>query len=502
VSRITCHIAPRAHSRRAGARRRAGTAAAGTAAAGTAAGTAAMPEASPPPVEKPPPARSGWSLRGIFRRARSEPDAGPSPPPGAPRLLVDAPKRVMLARLPSRYIVDDAGALSPKISGKNTFGLVRFTVHEAALEAAAKGRDYFCVVSVGAQSWATREARARAPGAAAALAFDAGSEFVLQREGASLVRVALFRQGALDGARRSRLEGWAEVDLAQFLQDAPAAVGAAPAGPRDFFGAAEAEEAGGARGAGGANGAQGAADADAGAAHTGDPIEGAAAAAAAAAGLTFEGEFPLVDPSDPARRVGSVRLSARASGLAALERRVWGELLSLADFAGDGALSPPELGALLRAFGSNLPEEELAALFGAADANGDGRVDVEELAALLVRGSNFHLIYDLFLYFFHVDYFFHVSFLISSFLPIVCCFIIIGYARAHLPPPSLPSRPARAVGAPPRRRLRGRGLLPRARAPLPRRRRGALARPRRCGGQPALRLPRARGRARAAAGRG
>ena len=62
----------------------------------------------------------------------------------------------------------------------------------------------------------------------------------------------------------------------------------------------------------------------------------------------------LVDPGDPTRTLGRVRVSVRATTPEALERRLWRELLALADLDGDGALSAEEFASLLEVGGAKI----------------------------------------------------------------------------------------------------------------------------------------------------
>jgi len=216
-------------------------------------------------------------------------------------------------------------------------GMVRFTVHEATLHSACKGRDYFCTVSIGKQALLSTDRRAVAA-SSATLAFDAGSEFVLQKGGASIARVAIFRRGRLDGALSNHLIAWCEVDLAAYFE-----------GPSS------------------------------------DNV--AAAAAATGEGPVIEGTFDLVDPENSTQVVGTVLLSGHASTLEDLEKQVWERLLLLADWDGNGALSESEFGVLMHAFGSDIAEPELSDLFKRADLDGQGSVDVTELARVLSFGD-------------------------------------------------------------------------------------------------------------------
>ena len=142
--------------------------------------------------------------------------------------------------------------------------------------------------------------------------------------------------------------------------------------------------------------------------------------------------LPLVDPGDAAAVRGRLRLTVRAATVEGMEQQLWRRLLPLADLDGDGRLTLAEFGGLLevrraaaglrqgcggggaatllrraatmphrpftsarrhpaalpcpasppaQAMGSDLSPEEAHELFAAADTNGDGVVDAQELAA-------------------------------------------------------------------------------------------------------------------------
>lgn len=230
-------------------------------------------------------------------------------------------------------------------------GLVKFTVHDITLTSAKKGYDYFCTVSIGRQTFLSRDARADAA-TNATLAVRAGAEFVLQKGGASIARVALFRRGRLEGALHNNLCGYCEVDLAS------------------YFGASTPNLQAGASGGNGSS------------------------SSIPNSSVVVDGVFDLEDAENDELTLGTVRLSGSASTLEDLERQVWERLLLLADWDGDGALSLSELSVLMAAFGSDATPEELEALFEYADKDKSGSVDVTELSELLslgdLDGSTFH----------------------------------------------------------------------------------------------------------------
>ena len=72
------------------------------------------------------------------------------------------------------------------------------------LNEAQKGSDYFTTVSIGKQALTSKDAIAPSS-EKATLKWDAGAAFVLQKEGASIARIAVFKQGKLEGAFKNYL---------------------------------------------------------------------------------------------------------------------------------------------------------------------------------------------------------------------------------------------------------------------------------------------------------
>lgn len=68
--------------------------------------------------------------------------------------------------------------------------------------------------------------------------------------------------------------------------------------------------------------------------------------------------YRLVDPSDPLRIKGTLRVSAGASNTTGLDERMWRCLVGLADRDSDGRVGVQELSGLLEACGSDLPHDE------------------------------------------------------------------------------------------------------------------------------------------------
>lgn len=274
-----------------------------------------------------------------------------------------APKKlnIKIARLQTKYFADGSTA---SVSVASTYGLIRFTVHDAELSSAKDKEKYFCVVSVGSQSLISKNASSR--GAAGAITWDASSNLILQRGGASIARVAVYRSGRLDGALHNTLQCWATVDLSSAFPPE----GEGSQHPRDASadGSAHGSTAGSEQIEAGASAA-----------------EGSGASLAPAAGLPAgTGHWvDLVDPAEPTNVRGRVRVSGAATSMEGLEAQLWRRLLPLADFDGTGALEESEFVALLKALGSDLTETEMQDLFAKADLDHDGSVDGDELAGLL-----------------------------------------------------------------------------------------------------------------------
>ncbi len=187
-------------------------------------------------------------------------------------------------------------------------------------------------MSLGKQTFCSHAASANSP-ADADLQFNSGAAFVLQKDGA-MARIAIFKQGRLGGAFKNSLIAWAEFDLANFF-------------------------------------------------HTSGVLNAIKPNSQLNESLVIEETLDLVDPEDNTKVVGHIRVSGTASTLEDLERQVWEQLLLLADFDGDSLLSEDEFKVLLTAFGSEVEEAEIHELYTRADTDGDGQVDVDELANLL-----------------------------------------------------------------------------------------------------------------------
>ncbi|MFC9974519.1 EF-hand domain-containing protein [Spirillospora sp. NPDC127200] len=58
----------------------------------------------------------------------------------------------------------------------------------------------------------------------------------------------------------------------------------------------------------------------------------------------------------------------------------------MVDVDGDGFISPAELKSLMRALGQEIGDTRAVEVVVAADANRDGKISLEEFAALMERG--------------------------------------------------------------------------------------------------------------------
>jgi hypothetical protein len=270
------------------------------------------------------------------------------------------------------------------------YGMARVTVHEAELRLAPaadpaataagspvqptkKRAKFYAVVSLGRQTFASRRVR-QAPGGGgpegvARFRWDASAAVVLQRSGATVAQVAVYRAGRVEGALGDRLQCWCQIDLASYFAEAEAEEAedfgdaaespGSPAASASSIGEAtppppavlrtaapsQGEESSGWLQPGGDD----------------DGLEGAEAASEAGEGQpaprrasTSSGEavlqdawVPLVDPGDSARVCGRVRVSVRAASPTGLEQQLWRRLLPLADLNGDGLLTEQEFEGLL-----------------------------------------------------------------------------------------------------------------------------------------------------------
>ncbi|CAI9294337.1 unnamed protein product [Lactuca saligna] len=93
--------------------------------------------------------------------------------------------------------------------------------------------------------------------------------------------------------------------------------------------------------------------------------------------------FDLFDPSSSNVVVGKISISCSIEDPIETEKSFARRILSIVDYNGDGKLSFSEFSELINAFGNQLAAKKKEELFKAADVNGDGVVDMDELATLL-----------------------------------------------------------------------------------------------------------------------
>ncbi|PKA57125.1 phosphatidylserine decarboxylase [Apostasia shenzhenica] len=91
----------------------------------------------------------------------------------------------------------------------------------------------------------------------------------------------------------------------------------------------------------------------------------------------------LIDPSSPSTVVGNLSLSCCVEDPIETEQSFARHLLALVDYNADGKLTHDEFSDLVKAFGNQAAASKKEELFKLADSNGDGVVDMDELATLL-----------------------------------------------------------------------------------------------------------------------
>jgi len=94
-------------------------------------------------------------------------------------------------------------------------------------------------------------------------------------------------------------------------------------------------------------------------------------------------DLPLLDPSSSNTTVGSITISCYIEDPVETEQSFARRVLAIVDYDEDGTLSLSEFSDLMKAFGNKLAVAKIEELFRQADTNGDGIVDINELAALL-----------------------------------------------------------------------------------------------------------------------
>ncbi|KAK3163073.1 hypothetical protein QOZ80_1BG0097270 [Eleusine coracana subsp. coracana] len=94
-------------------------------------------------------------------------------------------------------------------------------------------------------------------------------------------------------------------------------------------------------------------------------------------------DLPLLDPSSPNTNVGSISISCYIEDPVETEQSFARRVLAIVDYNEDGTLCLSEFSDLMKAFGNKLAVAKIEELFRQADTNGDGIVDIDELAAVL-----------------------------------------------------------------------------------------------------------------------
>ncbi|KAM0921207.1 hypothetical protein ACQ4PT_007090 [Festuca glaucescens] len=94
-------------------------------------------------------------------------------------------------------------------------------------------------------------------------------------------------------------------------------------------------------------------------------------------------DLALLDPSSSTNTVGTISISCYIEDPVETEQSFARRVLAIVDYDEDGKLSLPEFSDLMKAFGNGLAVNKMEELFRQAGTNGDGIVDMDELAALL-----------------------------------------------------------------------------------------------------------------------
>ncbi|XP_037416012.1 phosphatidylserine decarboxylase proenzyme 2-like [Triticum dicoccoides] len=94
-------------------------------------------------------------------------------------------------------------------------------------------------------------------------------------------------------------------------------------------------------------------------------------------------DLALLDPSSSITTMGTISVSCYIEDPVETEQSFARRVLAIVDYNEDGKLSLSEFSDLMKAFGNGLVVNKIEELFRQADTNGDGIVDMDELAALL-----------------------------------------------------------------------------------------------------------------------
>lgn len=253
----------------------------------------------------------------------------------------DAPKKKgggrLVAKIPSRFLVDIDGAqgtLSYECQVIH-LAIARVLVGSQALLHKSKNR-VFCTMSIGKQTFVSKNKdavkRGKGDDEYIDVEFDTGAMFVLSKGGASVVRIALFQRGRMEGAFHNRLIGYAETDvrpLVELCNSAPSETDQESA--------------------------------------------------------LFENTLDILSPSGQ-EQVGEVVLQAKSATIQHLEEQVWERLLLLGDWNENNRLDYQEFRAVMQTFqqSSEVDESSLQIVFERARSMSgdpdDASVDMKSIA--------------------------------------------------------------------------------------------------------------------------
>lgn len=256
---------------------------------------------------------------------------------------------IPLAKLPSRYVVDLD--LPGQSIAANACELVQLTIQDVELECDWVPKRHrntlktFCTMSIGKQTFVSPDIKAVPQsdrGGTFVMECQCGATFVLNQDGASKARIAVYCRGRLDGALKNRFIGYGIIDLGSMVvmskmeneaEDRP------DTKARDGI-----------------------------------------------LGHLYEAEVDVMNPSGEVN-VGVVRLHARAASVDGLEEQMWERLLSLGDWDETNGLDYEEFQVVLRTFGSTVSNDELLAIFerarGFSKDSDSTCVDIQSLAKSL-----------------------------------------------------------------------------------------------------------------------
>ena len=258
--------------------------------------------------------------------------------------------RVLMARLPSRYLVDIGSTAAQHCE------LVHFVIKSVQIECDVLPKRYrgkykvFCTLSIGRQTFVTPDVMVKEDeqqGSMLHVTCHCAVTLVLNEGGANVVRVAVFSRGRFDGALKNKFLGYGQADLAPLVDIAQQ----------------EWE----------------------------DSQEGSTEAIDKLPGHLYESSIDIMSPSGE-KNIGSAVMQARASGIDGLEEQMWERLLLLGDFLGNDGLEFEEYVVVLRTFGADVTDDELREVFerarGLSPEPDNPSVGVKALAKSLAFEGN------------------------------------------------------------------------------------------------------------------